>query len=278
MAKFRAACPHCGKVYRVDEAHVGQSARCHGCSRTFVLTRAVRQDVGALVAALGRDLEPGAPRADPRAAARAVAALARIGEPAVQALVRALRHTVHAHEALGRIGGEEAFKALCGELNTDDPDRVIAAAGALSQIADPRAIAALKRHRWSRGHEVRAAVAHATAAIEATLREMLEGRWFQVDREHPGDQVQRVSARFQQIAHDPELTDRALRWHHDFCAAMPQMRFASDAERAETWRRLGGLIFQLLNPDKELVFVDGRPTIECPEAAFCFAQSRKLHP
>ena len=278
MAKLRVACPHCHKVYRVDESHLGQSARCKQCAATFVLARQEGQDVGALIAALGRELAAEPPRADPRAAGRALDALCRIGEPALVPLIEALRQTTYAHKALARIGGERAFLALCAELDSDDPYRAIAAADALARIGDPRALPALKRHRWNRDHDVRAAVHEAATTIHTAHREMAQGRWFAVDAKQPCEQVRRVRWQLPHIVHDPPLRQRALRWHHDFCAAMPTMAFASDAERADTWHQLGTLIFALLNPDKQLILRDGRPTIECSEAAFCFAQARRLQP
>ena len=275
MVKFSVACPQCRKVYRVDESHTGHTARCRGCSATFVLTKMEGHDVGELIAALGRDLAPDAAPADERSAQRALDALARVGEPAVRPLIAALRHTTHAHEALVRIGGNRVFEALLAELEADDPRRVTAAASALGRMADPRALPALKQHRWSRGHDVRVAVHDAAAAINAIQHEMTEGRWFQVDVEHPHEQVLRVRWQLDHILHDPVLRQRALRWHRDFCATMPRISFASDDKRAETWHLLGTLIFQLLNPDKPLEFANGEPPTGCPEAAYCFAQSSK---
>jgi predicted Zn finger-like uncharacterized protein len=278
MAKFRAVCPHCRKVYRVDESHLGQTARCKGCAKAFVLARAAALDVGKLIAALGNPLDPDGHHAEPKAARRALAALCRVGRQAIEPLIDALPHAPLAHAALGLIAGEEAFKALCAELDSDEPRRVVAAAEALGRIGDPRALAALKERRRSRDADIRAAVHEAAEAIEAVRAEMTEGHWFAVDPQRPAEQVHKVHHQLPHILHDPPLRQRALRWHHNFCAAMPQMTFHSDAERAETWRRLGTLIFKLLNPGRPLVLRDGQPTVECPEAAYCFHQARQHQP
>lgn len=274
MAKFSVACPECGKAYRVDDSLVGRSARCKKCSSSFVVTKMADTDVGALIAALGDELVSKR-HADDRVSHRAIRALGRIGEPAVTPLTEALGRTLHAHAALALIGGEHALRVLCHELGADDPRRARAAAKALGQMADGRAVSYLKHHKRARDRDVREAVVDALANIDATHREMTHGRWFQVDREHPHDQVLRIRWQIDPIAHDPELRQRALRWHHDFCAAMPTMAFADDHERAETWHRLGTLVFTLLYPDKILKLVDGHPAIHCPEAAFCFDQSHR---
>ncbi len=78
-------------------------------------------------------------------------ALARIGRPALATLLAALRHEewilrLHACEALGKIGAEEAVVALC-EVMLHDRDMAVRqdAAKALSSIGHPAAFEALAK-------------------------------------------------------------------------------------------------------------------------------------
>lgn len=76
-------------------------------------------------------------------------ALARIGRPALASLIEALRHEawilrLHACEALGKIGAEEAVEPLCEAILRDRDTAVRQdAAKALGGIGSPRALAAL---------------------------------------------------------------------------------------------------------------------------------------
>ena len=40
---IQVQCPSCAKSYRVDEAKVGNQARCKGCGNTFSLTMSVNE-------------------------------------------------------------------------------------------------------------------------------------------------------------------------------------------------------------------------------------------
>ena len=96
---------------------------------------------------------------------KAALALVKMGPLAVDPLIVTLPRSTYAHFALGLLGGERAFQALCEELQSKDWMRITAAAKALQQIGDSRAIPALVPLQNSSSAEVYQAVTTALAAL-----------------------------------------------------------------------------------------------------------------
>jgi len=223
-----------------------------------------------LIAALEPDIQTGMDADIIGRSSEAASELSKFGQPAVDPLIQALPRSSYAHFALGLIGGETAFHALCRELETSNWRRLQAAAKTLGRFGDPRALAFLRPHTATRSAEVHKAVTTAIASIERG--QVGEEQWLVVDRNNPYDQVNRVWSQFNEILRDNSLRDRAIQWHHDFVSAMPELKFASDHERGATWEMLGTLIFYFLNP--QVSTIRGK----CPEAAYCYVQCLKYTP
>jgi HEAT repeat protein len=225
--------------------------------------------IDELIAKLDPDIETGFQDPFVTDSNRAAEELAKMGDAAVEPLMKALPRTSYAHIILGVIGGERAFEALLEELGSDDFRRVAAAADALGKIGDPRALERLRPFLQTNIAEVYQAVSKAIAVIE---REGAGDRWHLVNRDQPYEQVRPMSAQMKELIRDPALRQRAIEWHRQFVAAMPELEFESDDKRARAWSMLGSLIYYLLNPDEMNMM---RP---CPEAAHCFEQAVKVAP
>jgi len=201
---------------------------------------------------------------------KAAAELSKIGEPAVEPLIQALPRTSWAHYALSLIGGEVAFQALCRELRTGSWRRIEAAARGLGRMKDPRALGFLRPHASTTSAEAYRAVTEAIASIERA--QIGEHEWLRLDKENPVGQAKRVWSQFDQIREDVKLRERAIQWHGEFVAAMPDLKFSSDQERGDVWGMLGTLIYYFLNPDRGGIYGS------CPEAEHCYEQCLKLTP
>jgi len=243
------------------------SAFIQALRETTIGTVAISDKVRELIAALEPTIEHDGNADIHGRSDEAALSLAKIGEPAVQALIQALPRSSYAHLALGLIGGERAFQALCQELDTGNWRRVCAAAKALGRMGDPRALDLLKAQSHTSVAEVHQAVNTAIARIERNQRE--GERWLEVDKANPRKQVEHVRSLFDDIRDDPAQSDDAIRWARELAQAMPGLAFDSDEEKGYTWGVLGTLIFYLLNPDKRNI--EG----ECPEAARAFEESLK---
>jgi hypothetical protein len=91
-----------------------------------------------LIGKLMKDIARGVPASSMPSFMRApdveaAIALSALGEPAVAVLIEALLQTSYAHMALGHIGGQRAFAALCAELRAGNWQRREAAAKALGR-------------------------------------------------------------------------------------------------------------------------------------------------
>jgi len=190
----------------------------------------------------------------------------------VEPLIEALPRSSWAHYALGLIGGDKAFQALSKELQTGSRLRVHAAAAALGTMGDPRALEPLKRIKPRTEHdpEVYRVIENVISRIERA--QIGEERWLQVDREKPFAQVGRVFEMLREMEFDAALRERAIQWHREFVAVMPQLEFKSEGEKGQAWELLGTIIFYLLNPGKQSF------NVKCPEAAYCYEQCLKLRP
>jgi len=226
--------------------------------------------IGELINSLEPDIEEGMSSEIGDRSAKAATELSKIGEPAVEPLIRALPRTSWAHYALSLIGGDAAFQALCGELRTGDWMRVEAAARGLGRMRDPRALEFLRPHVSTTSAEVYGAVTEAIANIERA--QIGERDWLRLDREDPVGQAKRVWPQFDKIREDSELRERAIQWHREFVAAMPELKFRSDQERGDVWGMLGTLIYYFLNPDRSDIYGG------CPEAEHCYEQCLKYTP
>lgn len=193
-------------------------------------------------------------------------ALARIGQPSVKQLIEVLPLTTYAHYALGLIGGEETFQALLKELKTGDWMRVEAAAKALGEIGDVRALNVLKFNTTSA--EVSWACNKAISKIER--KQIGETEWLKVDTSDPYAQVKRVWDFSEEICNEPHLLEKAIIWHKQFVKAMPDLHFASDKERGHTWVMLGSLA--IFFRTKKVEKATAEALNECEEAKYCFKQ------
>jgi hypothetical protein len=239
-------------------------------ARTTSPGKAEGRRVAELVAALEPDILAGGDSDITGRSSKAAVELSGIGKPAVQPLIQALFRSSYAHFALGLIGGETAFQALCAELQTGNWRRIEAAAKALGRIGDPRALELLKPHVATRSAEVYQAVSTAIASIERA--QLGEERWLQVDRVNPHGQLRRVWSQFDQIRKDPSVREGAIQWYREFVAAMPELSFGSDDERGVAWGMLGTLIYYFLHPQETSIFE------KCPEAAYCYERCLEYTP
>lgn len=227
-------------------------------------------EITDLIADLYEDIETGLnPFSSSECSLDAATKLAAIGESAVDALAAALPRTSYAHVTLGMIGGEAAFKALCSELDTGNWRRIAAAARALAEIGDIRALDFLRPHAESNVWELANAIATAMAQIERTSA---GAEHFKVDRDNPYDQVLGMWNDLTSIQHDDALRSEAIKWYHRFIEALPQLRFSSNEQKGDAFAMLGTVIYYLLHPDHS-DFYD-----RCPEAAFCYEQCLKFNP
>jgi hypothetical protein len=192
--------------------------------------------------------------------------LVGMGQKAVEPLMRMLPISSRAHYALGLIGGEAAFQALCRELGSGNWRRIEAAARALGKKGDERALEPLRRHIGTHSFEIHRAVTEAIAEIEQAHMGMEQ--LFKVERDNPVGQVERFWALQRDFREDPVKRERFMQWHADFVAAMP-VRFDSDSTRGRIWGMLGVMIYYLINSD-HTDFCH-----KCPEAAYCFEQCLK---
>lgn len=234
------------------------------------LSNAETERVSALIAMLEEDISAGMSSDSTHRSSKAAIELSKLGEIVVEPLIKVLPRSSDAHYALGLIGGEKALQALCGELQTDNWQRVTAAAKALGQIGDPRTLEPLRPLKATNVADVAWAVDTAIALIER--KQIGEDRWLLVDRDDPFGQVYRVRTLLDEIKDDPPLRESAIKWCRDFITAMPDFQFDSDKERGHVWAMLGTLIFHLLNP-QERDF-----TVQCPETAYCYVQCLKYRP
>ena len=224
-----------------------------------------------LIAQLKPDILTGQPDITAQSRGPAVE-LSEIGEPAVDSLIQALPRSSWAHYALGLIGGEKAFQALSRELETGNRLRVHAGAAALGTMGDPRALEPLKRIKPRTEHdpEVYRVIENAVSRIERA--QIGEERWLQVYREKPFAQVCRVFEMLREMQFDAAQRERGIRWHREFVAAMPQLKFKSEGEKGQAWELLGTIIWYLLNPGNQSF------NVKCPEAAYCYEECLKLRP
>lgn len=239
-------------------------------SSTETLAGADAERIKKLIDSLEPDIEEGARSEFGDKSAKAAEELSEIGEPAVGPLIAALPRTTWAHWTLGSIGGEAAFQALCAELRTGDLVRIDAAARALGRIHDPRALEFLRPYASTTSTEIYQAVTEAMTAIEKAPTVELD--WLKLDKEDPLGQAKRVWAQLDRIREDDVLRERAIQWHREFIAAMPEFKFKSDQEKGDVWGMLGTLIYYFLNPDRSDIYGG------CPEAEHCYEECLKLRP
>lgn len=196
--------------------------------------------------------------------------LAGMGQPAVEPLMRLLPISSWAHYALGQIGGETAFQALIRELETGNWRRIEAAARALGKMGDERALEPLRRHTGTRSFEIHRAVTEAIAEIEQAHIGIEQ--LFKIERDNPVGQVERFWSLQEDFRRDPAKRERFMQWHAEFVAAMPGLKFDSDATRGRIWGMLGVMIYYMINPNASYFHT------KCPEAAYCFEQCLKYTP
>ena len=198
-------------------------------------------------------------------------ALAGIGQPSVKPLIDSLPESTRAYLALGKIGGEEAFQALFKELKSGNWMRVEAAAKALGEIGDARALDALKViYTNTTSAEISWAAEKAISTIER--KQIGESEWLKVDRHDPYAQVNRVWDFREEIVYsrDSTLLKTAIEWHSELVKAMPGLSFVSDRDRGFTWVRLGFLIIYFRNRTFQDITADA--ISDCEEAKYCFQQ------
>jgi len=224
-----------------------------------------------LIAKLEPDILTGQPDITAQSREPAVE-LSKIGEPAVDQLIQALPRSTWAHYALGLIGEEKAFQALSKELQAGNRSRVHAAAAALGTMGDPRALEPLNsiKPRTEHDPEVYRVIENAISRIERA--QIGEERWLQVVREKPFEQICRVFDTLKEMQFDAAQRERGIKWHRQFVAAMPQLKFNSESEKGQAWELLGTIIYYLLNPGNQSF------NVKCPEAAYCYEQCLKLRP
>ncbi|HEY4662500.1 MAG TPA: hypothetical protein VIH07_02345 [Candidatus Humimicrobiaceae bacterium] len=196
--------------------------------------------------------------------------LAHIGQSAIKPLIQMLSISSRAHYALGLIGGETVFQALCRELETGNWRRIEAAARALGKMCDRRALEPLRLHTGTSSFEIHRAVTEAIAAIEQAHIGI--DNLFKVDHDNPVGQVERFWSLQNDFRRDPAKRDQFIQWHAKFVDDMPDMKFDSDKTRGRIWGMLGTMIYYMFNP-MHSTFSD-----KCAEAAYCYEQCLKYTP
>lgn len=207
----------------------------------------------------------------------AVDKIAEIGEGAIPNVVKRLPVSSFAHAALAQIGGDRVFQILCQELNSSAWERITAAAQALGQMGDARALGPLKAARsaiaWCDVINVHTAVDQAISSLERAQGDS----FFSLDRTNPYGQVKKMWDETRQIVRDEAAREKAIAWYRGFVSAMPDLSFQSDFERAHTWFCLGVIAFRLLHPEPNglnALQVDG----PCEDAALCLRKCVEILP
>lgn len=198
---------------------------------------------------------------------------AEYGEEAVEYLKEALEVSTDAHYALGIIGGDKAFKVLVDELQSYNRKRVNAAATALANMGDMRAIEHIKGSRLDA-----ARAGDLIAFIKEKNDVSLDD---DIDTDSPLEQLKEKWTEFMSLKGSlsiaggykyKEQQKQALAWLSKYKERMETLAFDSTDEKLHAWRMLGILIYYLNNPDDTSFYN------ECDDAADCFERYLSIKP
>ncbi len=198
---------------------------------------------------------------------------AEYGEEAVSFLKDALKVSTDAHYALGEIGGDKAFEVLTDELKSYNKKRVNAAATALANMGDMRAIEHIKNSSLD---PMRAGdlIGFIKEKNDVSLDE-------DIDTGRPLEQLKEKWTEFMNLKNRlsmsggyryKEQQKQALSWLSRYKEQMETLNFNTTDEKLHAWRMLGILIYYLNNPDDTSFYN------ECDDAADCFERYLSIKP
>jgi HEAT repeat protein len=218
-----------------------KAARKKGVRKTAVEKT---DQIAEFIGALEPDIAEGRFRlcVEPEKCYQAVDELTRIGGPAIPRLCRLLSKSSFAHLALGRIGGDRAFKVLRNELQADAWERTAAAAEALGIVGNPAALEDLRYPRFADIAEVDRAARKAVARLELAR----EGdKAFDVNESEPYSQISEIWELLRDILKDEARTRSAIQWWQNMCSMMAELPFKDTSQRGHAWLMLGVIINEL---------------------------------